>query len=273
MDIAGAAVVVGGGGGIGRACAISLAKEGAHGVVVADLDLDGARTALAQCRAVAAHPEFKGEAIQVDVTDEDSVRSLFSAAVSILGRVDYCVNSAGIGVQDTVDITTLSAPAFRRFLDVNSTGMFLVTKEASIVMRLQEPLQVSASNPGRGRTRGSIVNIGSSSSLVASAGVLPYTASKHAALGLTKNSALDNAAHDIRVNCVCPSWTNTPMVERAIEGVQGLEEFIRGAVPMGRIAVPDEVADAVVFLCSPRSSYITGCSLTVDGGTTLTALR
>jgi NAD(P)-dependent dehydrogenase (short-subunit alcohol dehydrogenase family) len=86
-------------------------------------------------------------------------------------------------------------------------------------------------------------------------------------------SALDNASYGIRVNCVCPSWTDTPMVRRAIEGVEGLAEFINKAVPLGRIAVPEEVADVVVFLCSPRSSYMTGCALIVDGGTTLTALR
>jgi NAD(P)-dependent dehydrogenase (short-subunit alcohol dehydrogenase family) len=163
-------------------------------------------------------------------------------------------------------------------------------------MRMQELRPLS--NASRGSIRGAIVNLGSATSLVASPGVLPYTASKHAALGLTKNSgkshsnfnqntqrcimhkltsliisALDNASYGIRVNCVCPSWTDTPMVRRAIEGVEGLAEFINKAVPLGRIAVPEEVADVVVFLCSPRSSYMTGCALIVDGGTTLTALR
>lgn len=86
-------------------------------------------------------------------------------------------------------------------------------------------------------------------------------------------AALDNASYGIRVNCVCPSWTDTPMVQRAVEGVDGLAEFINRAVPLGRIAVPEEVADTVIFLCSSRSSYVTGCGLLVDGGTTLTALR
>ncbi|KAI8951138.1 NAD(P)-binding protein [Xylaria longipes] len=273
MEIKGNALVVGGGGGIGRACAILLAKEGASGIFIADLDVKAASGTLVECRAIATNTEFKGKAVKVDITGEDSVRSLFSGMVQELGRIDYCINCAGIGVQETTDITSLSMAEFRRFLDINATGMFLVAKEASIVMRSQENQQVSTSNPGRGNTRGCIVNLGSASSVVASAGVLPYTVSKHAALGLTKNSALDNAAHSIRVNCVCPSWTNTPMVERAIEGVEGLGDFIKRAVPMGRIAVPDEVGDAVVFLCSPRSSYITGCSLLVDGGTTLTAFR
>jgi hypothetical protein len=139
--------------------------------------------------------------------------------------------------------------------------------------------------------------------MVATPGVLAYTTSKHAALGLTKNSgeypcisyhlpilnfpvvsstgmltcrilaALDNAAYGIRVNCVCPSWVDTPMVRQAIEGVEGLGRLIDGAVPIGRIATTEEIADTVVFLCSPRSSYITGCGLIIDGGATLCSLR
>jgi NAD(P)-dependent dehydrogenase (short-subunit alcohol dehydrogenase family) len=98
------------------------------------------------------------------------------------------VFSFQIGAQAATDIASLPLSEFQRFLDLNTTGMFLVTKEASITMRAQELQSVSASTPGRGNTRGSIVNLGSASSLVATAGVLPYTASKHAALGLTKNS-------------------------------------------------------------------------------------
>lgn len=93
-----------------------------------------------------------------------------------------------IGAQQATDIASLSLSEFQRFLDVNATGMFLVTREASIVMRAQQSQPVSPSIPGRGSTRGSIVNLGSASSLVATAGILPYTTSKHAALGLTKNS-------------------------------------------------------------------------------------
>ncbi|MCJ1391939.1 hypothetical protein MMC18_004806 [Xylographa bjoerkii] len=270
MDIGGNALVIGGGSGIGRACAVLLAKEGASGVVVADLAIEAARITIAECRTVAVNPEFQAKAVLVDVAQEDSVRDLFSETVSSFGRVDYCVNCAGIGAQKATDIASLSLAEFQRFLDINTTGMFLVTREASIVMRAQE---MRPSTPGRGTTRGAIVNLGSAASLVASAGVLPYTASKHAALGLTKNSALDNAAFGIRVNCVCPSWTDTPMIRRAMEGVEGLAKFIEGAVPIGRIAVPEEVADVVVFLCNTRSSYMTGCALIVDGGTTLTALR
>lgn len=90
---------------------------------------------------------------------------------------------------------------------------------------------------------------------------------------LTYVPALDNAGHGIRVNCVCPSWVDTPMVRQAIDGVEGLAQIIQQAVPIRRIATPAEVADAVIFLCSPRSSYVTGCGFIVDGGTTLTASR
>jgi len=151
--------------------------------------------------------------------------------------------------------------------------MFLVTREASIAMRSQDPVPVHPSQPARGTTRGSIVNLGSGSSMIATPGVLPYTSSKHAALGLCKNAALDNAKYGIRVNCVCPSWTDTPMVRAAMEGVAGLKEFIERAVPIGRIAATEEVTDTVMFLCSYRSSYVNGVGLLVDAGTTLTALR
>ncbi|KAF5544159.1 2 hydroxypropyl dehydrogenase [Fusarium phyllophilum] len=270
MDISGYALVVGGGSGIGRACAISFAKEGSLGVLIADIAVRFAKDVVNECKAAAVNKDFRCEAIPVDVTREDSVRNLMSHAVQTFGRIDYCVNSAGIGVRQAVDIANTSLSDFERFLRVNTTGMFLVTREASIIMRAQEPVAISA---GRGVSRGAIVNLGSASSMVASPGVLPYTTSKHAALGLTKNSALDNASHGIRVNCVCPSWTDTPMTRQALEGVQGLEEFVNAAVPMGRIATTEEVADAVIFLCSSRASYITGTALIVDGGTTLTAMR
>ncbi|KAK7738595.1 putative secondary metabolism biosynthetic enzyme [Diatrype stigma] len=202
MDISGNALVIGGASGIGKACALLLAKEGASQVLIADISLAGAQDTVAESVEVAKDQSFRAHALRVDTTSEDSVRSLFKEAISILGRIDYCVNCAGysvlvrkdspptlqIGVQEGTDIGSLSLAEFQRFLNVNTTGMFLVTREASIVMRSQENKPISDSAPGRGSTRGSIVNLGSASSLVASAGVLPYTASKHAALGLTKNS-------------------------------------------------------------------------------------
>ncbi|KAK7906575.1 NAD(P)-binding protein [Apiospora marii] len=257
MDIRGNVLVVGGGGGIGRACAVMLAREGASAIVVADLAIEAAETTAVECKAAATRPLFQATSVQIDVSKEDSVRSVFHRMVSDVGRIDYCVNCAGIGADKASDIASLSLAEFQRFLDLNATGMFLVTREASIAMRAQEPQPMSLDSPGRGTTRGAIVNLASASSLVATPGSPP----------------LDNASYGIRVNCVCPTWVDTPMVRQAMEKVEGLADFIQGAVPVGRIALPEEVADAVVFLCSPRSSYMTGSSLIIDGGTTLTASR
>ncbi|PYI20859.1 NAD(P)-binding protein [Aspergillus violaceofuscus CBS 115571] len=248
------------GSGIGKACALLFAKEGAAGVIVADLDVSAAETVGAQCVPVASNPKFRAEAIQVDITKEDSVKRAVDKAVQAFGRIDYCVNCAGIGVQQGTDIVSLSLADIKRFIEVNTIGTFLVTREVSAVMRSQEPVTNSSSSAtNRGETRGAIVNLGSASSKVAAPGVLPYTASKHAVLGLSKNAALDNVDHGIRVNCVCPSWVDTPMVQEAVAGVDGLADFIKAAVPMGRIAHPEEVADAVIFLCSP----LTGLSRVV----------
>ncbi|KAF2177783.1 NAD(P)-binding protein [Zopfia rhizophila CBS 207.26] len=252
MDITGNGLIVGGGNGIGKACAILLAREGAAGVLIGDIDIDAANSVAAECQAVATNNQFRAEGIRVDVTHEYSVRRMFKRMVELFERVDYCVNCAGIGAQQPADIASLTLTDFQRFQDVNTTGTFLVTKEASVVMRAQKLRPVSESSPLRGNTRGSIVNLGSASSMTAAWGVLPYTTSKHATLGLTKNSALDNATYGIRVNCICPSWTDTPMVQRAVDGIEGLKDFIKEKLPIGRMAVPDEIADAVIFTLSPR---------------------
>ncbi|PHH81250.1 hypothetical protein CDD82_1189 [Ophiocordyceps australis] len=134
------------------------------------------------------------------------------------------------------------------------------------------PITVSASGNAvqRGVCRGAIVNLGSAASYVATPGLVHYTASKHAVLGLSKNAALDNVAHGIRVNCLCPTWVDTPMVQKAMATIPDLEPMVKALVPMGRIACVEEVADAALFMCSPRSSYITGTGLIIDGGATMT---
>ncbi|TVY83915.1 2,5-dichloro-2,5-cyclohexadiene-1,4-diol dehydrogenase [Lachnellula suecica] len=280
MDINGYALVIGGGNGIGKASALAFAKSGALGVTVADLNLEDARKVAQECTAVAANPKFSVVAQHVDVTSEVSVRETAEHAIQVFGRIDYCVNSAGVspllfhpsmvGVQNALEISDAHVDEFQHMLDTNVTGTFLVTKLVSTVMRSQEARLNDAAMPQRGTTRGTIVNLGSASSFASSPGMAHYTTSKFAVLGLTKNAALDNAVHGIRVNCVCPSWVDTLMVRQAIENVPGLGEQIKSAVPMGRMATPEEVADAVIFMSSPRSSYVTGCRFIIDGGTTLT---
>ncbi|KAI0396106.1 NAD(P)-binding protein [Xylariaceae sp. FL0594] len=265
MDISGNTLVFGGGSGIGRACALALSRCGAACITIADINLDSAQRVADECRGVAAASSFQSDACVSDVTSEESVNETLVRATRLFGRVDHVVNSAGLGISTTREIAEADTIEFKRLLDVNVTGTFLVLKCVSAVMRTQEPRPNDPSSPDRGSTRGTIVTLGSASSFASTPNMAQYTTSKFAVLGLTKNSALDNAAHGIRVNCVCPSWVQTPMVKQAIDTVPGLGAQIDSAVPLGRIAQPEEVADAVTFLLSSRSSYVTGCGFIIDG--------
>ncbi|KAI1467747.1 NAD(P)-binding protein [Daldinia caldariorum] len=270
MNINGHALIVGGGSGIGEACAFAFAQEGAAGIVVADIDLEAAERVVKKSSASALTANFKAKAVEVDVTSDDSVKRAIEETVAFFGRIDYCVNCAGIGVQAAKGISEADVSEFERFMRVNATGTFLVTRYVYAAMKSQELTAASARTPSkRGSTRGSIVNLGSLASYISQPHMVQYTASKHAVLGVTKNAAMDNAVHAIRVNCLCPSWVDTPMVQQAMDSVPGLKEMIERAIPIGRIVCPEEVADAAIFLCSPRSSYITGSSFIVDGGTSL----
>ncbi|KAF3766677.1 NAD(P)-binding protein [Cryphonectria parasitica EP155] len=257
------------GSGIGKECAIAFAREGASGVLVADINIGAAQAVVELCKTAARDAgTFDAEALHVDVTSEESVSLMVQNALQKFGRIDYCVNSAGVALE----IAEASVADFSRFMDVNVTGSFRITQHISALMKAQEPRQIDTASPGRGMTRGAIVLMGSAASFGAQPRMVQYTASKHAVLGLVRNAALDNAKYGIRVNCLCPSWVNTPMVQRAVDQVPGLGNAIKAAVPMGRMALTDEVADAVLFLCSPKSSYMTGSALVMDGGTMLSPL-
>ncbi|KAK3395750.1 hypothetical protein B0T20DRAFT_44584 [Sordaria brevicollis] len=279
MDLTGSAFVIGASG-IGKACALAFARYGVRGIVVADLTLEASSAVAAECKSLSTNPEFLAEAVAIDVTDEKSVHEAVEHAHRILGRIDYAVNSAGVGVQLAKEIAEASVPEFEKMFKVNVTGTFLVTRALSALMKTQDPVSIPVVDEAaavtvpvgaRGVSRGSIVNMGSASGFVATPGMVQYTAAKHAVNGVTKNAALDNAKHGIRVNSVCPSWVDTPMIRKAMDDIPELGEMIQKAVPLGRIALAEEVADAVMFLSSPRASYATGCNMILDGGTTLAA--
>ncbi|KAI0206464.1 NAD(P)-binding protein [Astrocystis sublimbata] len=269
MDVTGAAFVTGGGSGIGKACCFEFAKQGARGLVVADLNLQTAKSTATDVVAIATNPEFKVEAIELDVSDEESVKKAIEHTLRSFGRIDYSVHCAGVPGGTFDPVAEANFTDFKRLLDVNVNGIFLVTSLVSKAMKNQEAKPVDREIPAHGNTRGAVVNLSSVSSYISVPNMVQYTTSKHAVLGITKTAAIDNVAHDIRVNCVCPSWTDTPMVQTAMEVVPGLEESFLEGVPMGRLARPEEVANVAIFLCSPKSSFMTGTSLIVDGGMSL----
>lgn len=197
-----------------------------------------------------------------------------------------------IGVQMPLNIAEADLGEFSRFLRIHVEGTFLLVRSVSAVMQRQELKPIDAANPARGGTRGSIVTLGSGNSFAATPHLVQYTAAKHAVLGVTKNAgtfgppsghypiwqlllmrqvlALDNAPYGIRVNCVCPTWVETPMIQSARDGGMDIDSWVNKVVPLGRIATAEEVADTVIFLSSPRASYVTGSGFIIDGGTTLT---
>ncbi|KAL7794099.1 hypothetical protein V8C43DRAFT_305140 [Trichoderma afarasin] len=188
MDINGNAFIVGGGSGIGRACALGLAKDGAKGIVIVDMNLEAASRVAAECRDIATAINFRAESLKVDVSQEESVARATKYMVDTFERIDYCINCAGIGVQLARGISEADFNEFSRFLRIHVEGTFLLVRSVSAAMQLQELKPVDPANPGRGGTRGSIVTLGSGNSFAAAPHLVQYTAAKHAVLGVTKNA-------------------------------------------------------------------------------------
>ncbi|KAI2618026.1 NAD(P)-binding protein [Hypomontagnella submonticulosa] len=269
MDITGYALVTGGASGIGSACCKALAKAGARGILIADINLPAAERMATELKTAATNPEFQALAVHLDVTVEESVKSTVAYISQSFGRVDYCIHCAAIPAGSPGEVSSASFEDFKRLLEVNVQGTFLITSHVLAQMRSQEPKQVHPGSPKRGTARGTLVNMASLMSYIPLPNMVQYVTSKHAVMGISKTAALENVTHGIRVNCVCPSYTDTPMMQKALDVTPGLEESIVSGIPMGRLATAEEVADTVMFLCSPMSSYITGCGLIVDGGMSL----
>ncbi|KAI1764157.1 NAD(P)-binding protein [Hypoxylon sp. FL1150] len=269
MDITGNAIVIGGGAGIGRATCLALAKAGASGILVADLNVETAQDVAAETKAAATNPNFRAEAVHVQVAEKESVDAALKRMVDSFGRIDYCVMSAGVCPKKILDISQSDVSDFIRLQNINVTGTYFVLRAVLAIMQSQEPLPYFAESPDRGTTRGSVVTLGSIMSTTVAPYCTSYTTSKHAVLGLTKNAALDGGPHAIRVNCVCPGFIDTGMIQKFHEDNP---EATPAAGLMGRLGRPEEVADVITFLCSPKSSFITGSPFVVDGGSTVCAL-
>jgi NAD(P)-dependent dehydrogenase (short-subunit alcohol dehydrogenase family) len=243
------ALVTGAGSGIGRASALAFAREGAK-VVVADVDVDGGT------KTVDLINDLGGEAtfIRADVSDSAEVDSLVARTVQAYGRLDCSHNNAGISGFGGVAPSPVEYPEelFDRVIAVNLKGVWLC-------MRREVPQMLA-------QGRGAIVNTASIMGLVSTPGAGAYAASKHGVIGLTKSFALAYAAQGIRVNAICPGYIDTPMVRAPMSQVPDLEQQIVARHPIGRLGSVEEIAAAVIWLCSDAASFVTGHAMVADGG-------
>jgi NAD(P)-dependent dehydrogenase (short-subunit alcohol dehydrogenase family) len=238
-------LVTGGLTGIGRAAALAFAKKGAK-VVVAGRRDEAGKTLVKELRSFGSEAEF----INADVRKEDEIRALVDETVARFGRLDVAVNNAGTEGQ-VGPITDQTAESYAATFDTNVLGVILSMKHEVRVMK--------------GQGSGSIVNISSTYGHEGAAGASIYVGSKHAVEGITKSVALEVAKSGIRVNGVAPGPTDTGMLTRFTVTPENKAALVTG-VPMGRLGVSEELANAIVFIASDEASYITGHVLNVDGG-------
>jgi len=240
------ALVTGGSSGIGRATAQIFAREEAK-VVVADVVVAGGEETVQLIKAAGGEAIF----VKVDVAQPTDVEAMVKKAVEIYGRLDCAFNNAGIegALQPTIEY---DVTVWDRVFSINLRGLWLCMK-AEIRQMLSQG-------------GGAIVNTASAAGLVAVPGMSAYVAAKHGVVGLTKTAALEYAKAGIRVNAVCPGGVDTPMVQRVFSNNPQFAEAAASAEPVGRLAQPAEIGEAVVWLCSDSASFVTGLPMAVDGG-------
>jgi NAD(P)-dependent dehydrogenase (short-subunit alcohol dehydrogenase family) len=239
------AIITGGGNGMGRATALRFAREGAR-VVVADIESENAARVADEIRA-------GGEdalALAVDVSQRESVENMVARTVEKYQRVDILCAIAGIA--GAVPFLELTDAQWDRMLAVNLKGVFLCG-------------QLAAQQMVKQGTGGKIVNMSSTNGLVGEADFAHYNAAKFGVVGLTMTMAIELAPYNIRVNAVCPGLIRTRLTDDFVANVAFAEEY-RKKIPLGRFAMPDEVAGAFLFLASDDASFVTGTTLVVDGG-------
>lgn len=239
-------IVTGGSAGIGRAAALAFAKKRAS-VVVADVDTAGGEKTVEMVRGEGGDALF----VKTDVSKAQDVSNMVEKAIGVYGRLDIAFNNAGIEGEQAPTGEGGEAN-WDRVIDINLKGVWLC-------MRAEIPQMLKQGG-------GAIVNTSSVAGRVGFENLPAYVASKHGVLGLTKTAALEYATEGIRVNAVCPGVIHTEMIDRVIGGDEDLLEAYANMAPVNRMGQPEEVADAVVWLCSEEASFVTGHAMTVDGG-------
>ena len=240
------ALVTGGGSGIGQATALAFAREGAK-VLVADVLVEGGEDTVKRINSAAGESAF----VKTNVADPADVEAMVDYAVATYGRLDCAFNNAGIAGAGgrTAEYTR---EQWDRVISINLTGVWLCMKYEIDQMEKQGV--------------GAIVNTASVAGLVGVRHGPAYVAAKHGVVGLTKAAALEYARANIRVNAVCPGAIQTPMLEKGLKVDPRIETKMSAREPIGRLGKPDEIAQAVVWLCSDAASFVTGLPMAVDGG-------
>jgi NAD(P)-dependent dehydrogenase (short-subunit alcohol dehydrogenase family) len=243
------AFVTGAATGIGRASARAFAAEGAS-LALVDLDRAGAEATAELIRAAG------GEAlvIEADLTQEDQVRRAVETTVATYGRLDLAHNNAG-KFQKVQPMAEISPEEWHRIMDLNLTTAYLC-------MRHQIPQMLAQGG-------GCIVNMSSGAGIVGTKGAAAYGAAKHAVIGLTRSAALDYATQNIRINCVCPGVIETNMMREVFGDTREGHAAATELEPVGRLGQPEEIASAVLWLCSAKAGFAIGSAMVVDGGHTI----
>ncbi|PTQ13103.1 oxidoreductase [Sphingomonas oleivorans] len=243
------AFVTGAGTGIGRAAVLAFGRRGASVAVVGRTDDSIQET-------VRLIEEGGGQAIALkcDISQPDQVEAAIAHTVEAFGRLDFAFNNAGVE-QGMIATADLSVEEWDRIVDINLRGTFLCMKH-------EIPHMVKQGG-------GVIVNTSSGAGVRGFAGQAAYVAAKHGLIGLTKSAALDYAKSNIRVNAICPGFVDTPMMERFTGGTPEGRQMVANAEPVGRPGTPEEIAEAVVWLCSDAAAFVVGHAMVIDGGQTV----
>tara|TARA_R110000787_G_scaffold70646_11_gene157094 strand:- start:1737 stop:2492 length:756 start_codon:yes stop_codon:yes gene_type:complete len=243
-------IITGAGSGIGKATALHFAHHGAK-VVVSDINLKSAKKVADEIVTNG------GESlpIKTDVTQFDEVDSLIQQTVDAFGQLDVMVNNAGIGPRKLLKTAEYALDDWDSVIAVNQTGVFYCMKLA-----LQQMVK---------QNFGNIVNIASLAGLKASLNNLSYSASKFAVVGMTKSAALEYAKTGIRINAVCPGYTESALLDQLLSAKPEMDAILKSVIPMKRYGKASEIADAVVWLASDQTKFMTGQTITLDGGTSL----